>query len=192
MATRDQVDELTAKMSENRAALFEAVRSLSPGDALRVPKDATGEEQWTAHEQLSHLWEMERTYKLWVKAALSEDGADVSGIGMQPVPIPIEAANGAAVEEIIRGLEEEREDTLTLIASLSLDAFERRATNRIFGTLTVLQWLRSYYRHDRQHTAQILGRKSDYEPTWAPGMSEPNQRKARLELVAQRGREATP
>ena len=54
----------------------------------------------------------------------------------------------------------------------------------MFGSLTVLQWLRSFYRHDRQHGAQILGRKSDYQPNFKT--SEPNQRKMRLEEVARR------
>jgi hypothetical protein len=54
----------------------------------------------------------------------------------------------------------------------------------MFGSLTVLQWLRSFYRHDRQHSAQIAGRKSDYQPNFRG--KEPNQRKARLELVAKR------
>jgi hypothetical protein len=48
----------------------------------------------------------------------------------------------------------------------------------------VLQYLRSFYRHDRQHTAQILGRASDYQPNFKG--KEPNQRKMRLELVARR------
>jgi hypothetical protein len=45
----------------------------------------------------------------------------------------------------------------------------------------VLQWLRSFYRHDRQHCAQIQGRKSDYQPNFAG--KEPNQRRMRLERI---------
>ena len=45
--------------------------------------------------------------------------------------------------------------------------------------------LRSFYRHDRQHSAQILGRRSEYQPNFKNG-KEPNQRAARLELVAKR------
>lgn len=190
MATREQVDELKQKMAEGRAALFEAARSLSPEDALRVPVDAEGEEQWTALEQLAHLWEMERTYKKWVQAAVAMDGADLNSISWQEAPIPVEAANGAPREEIIRGMEAERADTLAMIDSFSLDQFDHRGTNRAFGSLTVLQWLRSYYRHDRQHFAQILGRKSEFQPTFAPGVGEPEQRKARLALVARRQQEA--
>ena len=45
MATREQVDDLKAKMREERAALIAAANSLSPEDLLRVPVDAEGEEQ---------------------------------------------------------------------------------------------------------------------------------------------------
>jgi len=184
MATREQVDELVAKMKEQRSELLAAARSLSPEDALRVPVDAQGEEQWTAVEQLAHLWEMERSYDAWVKAAIREDGVDLRGVRGEPVAIPIELANSHPVSELVHALEIERAYTLGLIDGLPLEAFDRTAVSPMFGSLTVLQWLRSFYRHDRQHGAQILGRKSDYQPNFKT--SEPNQRKMRLDEVARR------
>lgn len=184
MATREQVDELETKMREERAALIAAARSLSPTDALRVPVDAEGEEQWTALEQLAHLWEMERSYDAWVRAALAEDGADLRGVEAEPVAIPIERANDHTVDELLRALEVERAYTHGLIAGIPLEGFDRGAVSPAFGRLTVLQWLRSFYRHDRQHAAQIQGRKSDYQPNFKG--AEPNQRKMRLERVARR------
>lgn len=185
MATREQVDELKAKMAEERAALLAAARGLSREDALRVPVDAEGEEQWTALEQLAHLWEMERSYDSWVRAALRGDNPRVSGALSERVDIPVEDANAHTVEELVRALELERAYTVGMIDGMRPEDFDRTATSEVFGTLTVLQWLRSFYRHDRQHAAQIQGRKSDYQPSFASG-EEPNQRKARLELVARR------
>jgi hypothetical protein len=185
MASRQQVDELVTKMREQRAELLAAARSLSREDALRVPVDAEGEEQWTAVEQLAHLWEMERSYDSWVRLALREDNPTVSGGLTEPVAIPVEEANAHTVDELVRALEMERSYTHGLIDGMRLEDFDRTATSPIFGTLTVLQWLRSFYRHDRQHGAQILGRKSDYQPNFASG-SEPNQRRARLEQVARK------
>ena len=182
MATREQVDELRAKMREERAGLIEAARSLAVGDALRVPVDAQGEEQWTALEQLAHLWEMERSYDAWVRAALADDGADLRTVAVEPVAIPIERANGHTVDEMLRALELERAYTLGLIDGIALEGFDRTAVSPVFGRLTVLQWLRSFYRHDRQHGAQIQGRKSDYQPKFQG--SEPNQRRMRLERLA--------
>jgi hypothetical protein len=189
MATQEQVDELVTKMREQRAELLAAARSLSAEDALRVPVDAEGEEQWTALEQLAHLWEMERSYDSWVKQALREDNPTVTGALTEPVDIPVEEANQHTVAELVRALEMERAYTHGLIDALRLEDFDRTATSQVFGTLTVLQWLRSFYRHDRQHAAQILGRKSDYQPNFASG-KEPNQRKMRLEQVARRRAEA--
>ena len=184
MATREQVDELKTKTREERAGLIAAARSLSADDALHVPTDAQGEEQWTAIEQLAHLWEMERNYDAWVRAALAEHNPDLRGVSGEPVAIPVERANGSSIDEMLGYLELERAYTLGLIDGIPLDAFDRTATSAVFGTLTVLQWLRSFYRHDRQHAAQIQGRKSDYQPNFKG--AEPNQRKARIELVQRR------
>jgi hypothetical protein len=182
MATREQVTDLKQKMLEERAALITAARSLSPEDALRVPVDAEGEEQWTALEQLAHLWEMERSYDAWVRAALEEDGVSLQGVTGEPVEIPIEKANGHTIDEMLRALEVDRAYTFGLIDGLPLEAFDRKAVSPMFGPLTVLQYLRSFFRHDRQHAAQIQGRKSDYQPNFKG--SEPNQRKMRIEKVA--------
>lgn len=184
MATAEQVAELKQKMADQRAELLAAARSLSPEDALRVPKDAQGEEQWTALEQLAHLWEMERSYDSWVRRALHEDNPTLGGSIMAPVAIPIEDANNHTIAELVDALERERLYTLGIIDAIRLEDFERTAVSPMFGQLTVMQWLRSFYRHDRQHTAQIQGRKSDYQPNFK--IQEPNQRKARLELVARR------
>ncbi len=185
MATREQVIELKQKMVEERAALIAAARGLTPETALRVPVDAEGEEQWTALEQLAHLWEMERSYDAWVRAALAEENPDLRGVVPDPVAIPIEEANSHTVEELLHALEMERAGTIGLIDGIGLEGFDRVATSPVFGTLTVLQWLRSFYRHDRQHAAQILGRQSDYRPQFKG--PEPNQRKMRIEQVARRG-----
>lgn len=184
MATIGQVQELKEKMREERANLIAAAGRLGQEDALRVPVDAEGEEQWTALEQLAHLLEMERTYDAWVRAALSEDGADLSSVPWQPVEIPIEEANGHGVHDLLRALALERAYTEGLIDGISLERFENIGRSPVFGPLTVLQWLRSFYRHDRQHAAQIQGRVSDYQPRFKG--KEPNQRKARIELVARR------
>lgn len=184
MATFEQVQELKQKMREERAGLIAAAHQLSAEDALRIPKNAEGEEQWTALEQLAHLLEMERTYDAWVRAALADDGADLSEVPWQSVAIPVERANESSVAELLRALELERAYTEGLIDGIALEAFERTGRSPVFGLLTVLQWLRSFYRHDRQHAAQIQGRVSDFQPRFKG--SEPNQRKARLELVARR------
>jgi len=39
----------------------------------------------------------------------------------------------------------------------------------------VMQWLRSYYRHDRMHSDQVSGRDPAYKPRFTNG--EPDQRR---------------
>jgi len=183
--TQDDVEALLAKMTLERSKLITAAEGLRGDDADRVPVDAVGEEQWTAKEQLAHLMEMERGYISWCRAALVESGVDVSGVSGIPVDIPIEDAPQHTVRELLDTLIEERERTNHFIRSLVLPQFSNTAITPGFGELTVMQYLRSFYRHDRQHTAQIEGRQSDYQPNFASGV-EPNQRQMRIDLVAQR------
>ena len=53
--------------------------------------------------------------------------------------------------------------------------FDRTASQRMFGTLTVMQWLRSYYRHDRMHFDQVRGEEPEYKPRFTG--QEPDQRR---------------
>ncbi len=62
-----------------------------------------------------------------------------------------------------------------MIDDIGAEQFERTATQQMFGTLTVMQWLRSYYRHDRMHSDQVSGRDPEYKPRFANG--EPDQRR---------------
>lgn len=182
---QSDIADLLAKMALERGKLIAAAEALTDNDANRVPVDAVGEEQWTAKEQLSHLWEMERSYIAWCHAALEQDGTDVAGVRGAAVAIPIEDAPQHSVRELLDELIRERAQTEEFIRSLTLDQFHRTASTPAFGKLTVMQWLRSFYRHDRQHGAQIEGRQSDYKPNFQSGI-EPNQRTMRIEQVAQR------
>ena len=176
MATEAQIRELAEKMQEERDRFIAEVRALSDEEASRRPEGQTGEAEWSAKEQLAHLWEMERSYIAWVKRALDEDEPDLTGVRGEPVAIPIERANQHRVDELLTALAEERERTNAFIASLTPEQFDRRASQPMFGSLTVLQWLRSFYRHDRMHTDQIAGRDPTYKPRFLSGV-EPDQRR---------------
>ena len=176
MATQAQVDELLAKMTEERAALLDAVSGVAEADADVRPPEGEGEAGWSVKEQLSHLAEMETSYRAWVQRALAENRPDVTeGTTPDSVDVPHAEAHTADLERHVAELKRQRERTLEVIASIPLEGYERTASTRIFGELTVLQWLRSYYRHDRMHAAQIQGRQSDYVPRWAEGQGEPQR-----------------
>ncbi len=174
MAEQAQIDELRTKMREQRESLLSALSSLSDENAER---STTGEGEWSAKQQMSHLCEMESAYRAWVKRGLEDDGASVDGVFGEPPAIRLEDANAHTVDEHIAEMRRQRTETEDLIDSIKPDDFERRASNQIFGSLTLMQWLRSYYRHDRMHVGQVQGGQSDYQPRYAGG-SEPDQRRS--------------
>jgi len=176
MADPAAVRELIEKMEEERSKLLAQAESLSDEAATQAPADAEGEAQWTAKEQYAHLAEMETAYRAWVAKALAEDNPDLRGLRGEPVAIPLEEANDHSVTALVTELKRQRETTLRLIEGLTPAQFDRLATNPMFGTLNVLQWLRSYYRHDRMHLDQIAGRQPEYRPRFAGGR-EPDQRR---------------
>jgi len=181
MAKQEQVDELLSKMAEERATLLATLETVDEEQAAVRPPEGEGEAGWSVKEQLAHLAEMEVSYREWVRRALTEDGPDVTtGNHPDPVVYPHAEAHEATVAQHVAELVKQRERTLEVIDSIPLEGYERTASNRLFGELNVMQWLRSYYRHDRMHAAQIEGRQSDYTPRWAPGQGEP-QRSTRIE-----------
>jgi hypothetical protein len=176
MATQEAIRELLDKMASHREQLLAQVEALSEGEAERAPDDAEGEAQWSAKQQLAHLAEMETAYRAWVGAALQEDGADVSRVRGDRPAIALTEAQEHSVAELTAQLREQRAITLKLIRGMTPEQFERTASQPMFGRLTAMQWLRSYYRHDRMHMDQMAGREPEYKPKFAGG-KEPDQRR---------------
>jgi hypothetical protein len=172
MAEQAQIAELVHKMTAERKALLDALESLTEDEASRSPKDG----EWTAKQQMSHLCEMEAAYRARVECALEEDDANVDGIRGERVAIPLEDAGSHNLAEHTAEMRRQREKTMALISSMKPADFERRAENKLFGSLTAMQWLRSYYRHDRMHVDQLSGRDPEYKPKFASG-GEPDQRR---------------
>ena len=172
MAEERQIRELVEKMALERDRLLALLGSLSEEEAARTPKPG----DWNAKQQMSHLCEMETAYRAWVERALEEDGANVDGLWGERPAIPLEEADQHSVAEHVSEMRRQREKTTSLIASMKPQDFDRKASNSLFGTLTVMQWLRSYYRHDRMHYDQVRGLDSSYKPRFVSGR-EPDQRR---------------
>lgn len=177
MASQQAITELLEKMAEQRDALLAEAEALSDEAASSAPPDGEGEAGWSPKQQLAHLAEMEVAYRAWVRRALDEDDPDVTkGTHIDPPAIRLEDAQSRSVADLTAQLREQRATTLRLIESLSPEQFDRTASQRMFGKLTVMQWLRSYYRHDRMHRDQMAGRDPDYKPNFVGG-AEPDQRR---------------
>ncbi len=172
MAEEAQIKELKEKMSQERGKLLSALERLSDEEASTPLKP----EEWTAKQQMSHLCEMESAYRAWVEKALAEDGANLDGVQGEPVAIPLERAHLNAVPEHITEMRAQREKTLAVMERMRPQDYDRTATSAVFGTLTVMQWLRSYYRHDRMHIDQLRGEEPTYRPRFRGGQ-EPDQRR---------------
>jgi hypothetical protein len=179
MASEQDRAELLSKMESERSRLLALLSSLDETSAEIAPEDAEGEAQWSAKQQASHLSEMETAYRGWVEAGMAEDNPDVTALRGDPVAIPLEQAHAHSVAEHVASLKDQRARTVKLIEGMKLDELDRTATHKWFGTLTLLQWLRSYYRHDRMHVDQMSGREPEYKPKFTTG-AEPDQRRTRL------------
>ncbi len=177
MARNDDIEALFTKLAEERARLLEQARALSDEAARAAPADGEGEAQWSPRQQWAHMAEMETNYRAWIRAAAEHDGVSLTGITGEPVAIALTEAQEHTNDALIQQLIDQRARTLTLLQSLKPEQFGHSGTQVSFGTLTVLQWARSYYRHDRMHTDQIAGRDPDYKPRFAGGV-EPDQRRA--------------
>jgi uncharacterized damage-inducible protein DinB len=177
MATESDIQELLGKLDEERSSLLATLNGMSEeAAAFRPPDQGHGEEGWSVKEQLAHLAEMETTYRAWVHRAIVESNPDLSeGTVREAVTYRLEDAERVPLVAHRAELEEQRVRTLAVLDTLSLDEFDRTARSG-FGELSVLQFLRSFYRHDRMHRAQILGLESDYRPRWGPA-GEPDQRR---------------
>lgn len=172
MANQQQIDELTQKMAEERGKLLAALESMDEAALGSSPVEG----EWNSKQQMSHLCEMESAYRAWVQCALDENGANVDGVFGKPPAIRLEEANNHSSAQHVAEMRRQRAETIRLIETLSPDDYERTATSKMFGTLTVLQWLRSYYRHDRMHVDQLSGRDPEYKPKFQGG-TEPDQRR---------------
>lgn len=175
MADAAAIQDLLDKMALERGRLLAEVEQLDEATAELLPTGKTGEEEWSVKEQLAHLWQMERSYDAWVEACVKEQNPDLARVRPAPAPVSLRDANRASVADLLAGLAAERDQTEALIASLSVADYDRSGTHPNFGTLSVLQWLRSFYRHDRMHRDQIAGREPEYKPRFLSGV-EPDQR----------------
>ncbi len=158
--------------------LLAEAESLSDEAASLAPAEGEGEAGWSPKQQLAHLAEMETAYRAWVQRALDEEDPDVtSGTNVPHPAIRLEAAIERSVADLAAQLREERATTMKMIETMTPEQYDRTAQQRMFGRLTVLQWLRSYYRHDRMHRDQMAGRDPEYKPKFVGG-AEPDQRRS--------------
>jgi uncharacterized damage-inducible protein DinB len=154
-----ELEELLEKMTSQREQLVSHARQMTEDEASRRPS----ERAWSAKEQLLHLATFERQWLEWAMTVRDEPGSEVGSPPPNPEAYP--EAQTRSLGDILGELASARKDTVAAIEGLTTEELQRRGKHRLFGEMSVLQMLRSLYRHDRMHMDQIAGR----EPSFRPG-----------------------
>ena len=168
MAFAEERADLIRKLNAERETLHETLR---PIDDAAASRPAPGDE-WSVKQQLAHLATTERLYARCVRRALDQDGADTTDLWPKSQePTDFADARERPLAELIAEISAARDDTLGIVNGLIESDWQRTGANTPFGDLTVGQFLKSLYRHDRMHIDQISGR----EPTFKPKLTDPNR-----------------
>ncbi len=168
MAFAEERADLIRKLNAERETLL---ATLQPIDDATASRPAPGDE-WSVKQQLAHLAATERLYARCVERALAQDGADTSELWpTSQEPTDFADARERPLSELIADITAAREDTLAIANSLTESDWQREGASTPFGDLTVGQFLKSLYRHDRMHIDQISGR----EPTFKPKLTDPSR-----------------
>ncbi len=161
--------DLVEKLEENRQALLEVVATLDEKQA-ETPQKAGDR---SPKGQLLHLAEAEHHYVWeWARRSRDEDSPDLAGLpdpgatGEAPL---FDHANEIPLAQLLERMEQERQLTVRFIAETADSEMERAGRNTPFGELSVHQFLKSLYRHDRMHQDEVLGRESTYVVTTQEG-----------------------
>jgi uncharacterized damage-inducible protein DinB len=145
-----ELEELLQKLDSHRRELVGQVEGMTEEEAGRRPSEG----EWSAKEQLVHLATFERLWLEWAMKVRDEPAYPET--------------EGRSLADLLREPASARNDTLAAIEGLTDDELKRRGKHLLFGEMSVLQMLRSLYRHDRMHTDQMAGRESSFRPG-APG-----------------------
>ncbi|MCJ7510162.1 MAG: DinB family protein [Dehalococcoidia bacterium] len=157
-----ELEELLQKLESNRRELVHQVEEMTEEEAGRRP----AESEWSAKEQLVHLAAFERLWLEWAMKVRDEPGCVVGPPSPNPPAYP--EAEARSVADLLRELASARASTVAAIDGLTDDELKRRGKHLLFGEMSVLQMLRSLYRHDRMHMDQMAGREASFRPG-APG-----------------------
>lgn len=151
-----ELEELLQKLEAHRRELVTQVQEMTEEEAGRRPAEG----EWSAKEQLVHLAAFERLWREWSMQVRDEPGCAVGPPPPNPPAYP--EAETRSVADLLQELASARSDTLAAIEGLSEDELKRRGKHALFGEMSVLQMLRSLYRHDRMHMDQMAGREGSF------------------------------
>ena len=153
-----ELEELIGKIESQRDQLVGHLRQMTEQEAGR----RASETQWSAKEQVAHLTTYERLWLGWTLAVRDEPGCQVGPTKANPEAYP--EGQASSLDELLRELASARTDTIAAIEGLTAEELQRKGKHNLFGEMSVLQMLRSLYRHDRMHMDQMAERQPSYNP----------------------------
>ena len=153
-----ELQDLLERMESHREELLRQVLGLAEDEAAQRPAEG----EWSVKEQLYHLIEGEESWVRWALMARELPGSEVGPLPGTGNPPGFPDVERVPLATLVAELRAARQKTLAAIGSLTEEELGRRGRHRLFGELTVLQMLRSLYRHDRLHADQMAGRPSSF------------------------------
>jgi uncharacterized damage-inducible protein DinB len=153
-----ELEELLQKLESQRRELVGQVQGMTEEEASRRPSEG----EWSAKEQVAHLATYERLWLGWTMKVRDEPGCEVGPTS--PNPPAYSGAQTRSLDDLLQELASVRSETVVAIEGLTEDELKRRGKHSLFGEMSVLQMLRSLYRHDRMHMDQMAGRESSFRP----------------------------
>lgn len=163
MASGDR-EELLARMKETRYELLGTLERLSLTEEAATTPPAQGE--WSVKQQLAHLAEAERLWMSW--GAQVRDGAAEAGPTrlhpMGQITFSQDTADSRPLAELLAELAAAHAEALQIVAATTDQDLQKKGRFRGGEEMTVLQFFRAMYRHDRMHTEQILGQPTTFQP----------------------------
>lgn len=151
-------DELLQRLDAEHQNLLQQVQTLTEEAAGRRPREG----EWSAKEQLLHLVDREKMWLGWAIQARDNPGAEIGGPGPNPEGYPEAASRPLA--DILNELEATRRESMAAIETVTEEDLQKKAKTQAFGEMSVLQFLRALYRHDRMHAEQIAGKEPSFQP----------------------------
>ena len=158
-----ELEELLEKLESQRGQLVGQARQMTDEEAGHRPS----ERDWSAKEQLLHLVTFERQWLEWAMTVRDEPGSEVGPPPPNPEAYP--EAQTRSLDDVLLELATARSDTLAAIEGLTTEELQQRGRHLLFGEMSVLQMLRTLYRHDWMHMDQIAGRETSFRPDASGG-----------------------
>ncbi len=146
--------------------LRELLRGVTDAQAVTRPSP----QEWSIAEVLEHLSHVEsHGFRLAMDQMLSEDFPSLPPYDQEALALAGQYSNHDP-EDSLAHWEEQREDNLAWLESLSADAGERTGQHARLGSITVAELLNEWAFHDLGHLCQVIQvvRKLRYYPGMGP------------------------